>query len=211
MDGSTNSIIINDNYRNYYKLAFTLDRSKQVLYWINGTRRICYLQGSNTDGSNRSVVYNATRSNGRCSTYYYHSSYVPAIDFFGGAVYTYIRSYRYNHIRVTNTEGRPYSTSYSYTGYTCGDNNSGMKVISRQHQLQSTCVFNNIIVHNIALFLIGFNPCANNNGGCAHLCLLSSTHPDGYTCACHNGTQLQSNMKDCIPSVQAPESVQGIQ
>ena len=50
------------------------------------------------------------------------------------------------------------------------------------------------------LFHIGFNPCANNNGGCAHLCLLSSTHADGYTCACHNKSKLQSNLRDCIPS-----------
>ena len=59
------------------------------------------------------------------------------------------------------------------------------------------------------LHFVGFNPCANNNGGCAHLCLLSSTHPDGYTCVCHNGTQLKPNMKDCIPSIQAPEAIEG--
>lgn len=46
---------------------------------------------------------------------------------------------------------------------------------------------------------IGYNPCANNNGGCAHLCLLSSNHPDGYTCACHSGSRLHMNKKNCIP------------
>jgi hypothetical protein len=56
----------------------------------------------------------------------------------------------------------------------------------------------------------GFNPCTTNNGGCAHLCLLSSTHPDGYTCACHSGTRLLSNKRDCTPSTQKPEDIQGI-
>ncbi|KAK6630230.1 hypothetical protein RUM43_015023 [Polyplax serrata] len=32
-------------------------------------------------------------------------------------------------------------------------------------------------------------PCSNNNGGCSHLCLLS-TDPSGYTCACPTGVKL---------------------
>ncbi|XP_039278794.1 low-density lipoprotein receptor-related protein 6 [Nilaparvata lugens] len=35
-------------------------------------------------------------------------------------------------------------------------------------------------------------PCSHNNGGCSHLCLLS-TRPPGYTCACPTGIRLISN------------------
>ena len=43
------------------------------------------------------------------------------------------------------------------------------------------------------------NPCASNNGGCSHLCLLSNTSA-GHTCACPdgNGYQLAANGRDCI-------------
>lgn len=35
-------------------------------------------------------------------------------------------------------------------------------------------------------------PCAHNNGGCSHLCLLT-TKPPGYSCACPTGIKLLNN------------------
>ena len=136
MDGSSNTTVLNTT-SSYNKIVFTLDRSEQVLYWIRG-RQSCYLERSNTDGSNRSIVYNATRYyDGRCSSYYYMYSYFQAIDFFGGAVYTFSpRNNRY--IYRTTTEGRPRISSISnYMGYICsGYSAQRMKVISHQRQLQ---------------------------------------------------------------------------
>ena len=137
MDGSGSSIVINNGYTgSTYDLVFTLDRSQQVLYWINGTRyNHCYLQRSNADGSNRSIVYNATAYSGGCSNYYRRYYYAQLdIDYFGGAVYTYYNGY----IQVTNTEGRPYIRSFNYMSYICSRSSfHGIKVISRQRQLQS--------------------------------------------------------------------------
>ena len=31
------------------------------------------------------------------------------------------------------------------------------------------------------------DPCAENNGGCSHLCLLSATEEDGFLCVCPDG------------------------
>ncbi|XP_039253082.2 low-density lipoprotein receptor-related protein 6-like isoform X1 [Styela clava] len=39
------------------------------------------------------------------------------------------------------------------------------------------------------------NPCANNNGGCSHLCLYT---PKGPRCQCPNGQELLSDMRNCI-------------
>ena len=49
------------------------------------------------------------------------------------------------------------------------------------------------------IFYIAFNPCGSNNGGCSHLCLLS-TEPGGRTCACPDGHgyQLAANQRYCI-------------
>ena len=41
------------------------------------------------------------------------------------------------------------------------------------------------------------NPCRNNNRGCSHLCLLSSTSPTNYTCSCPAGLMLGSNQLNC--------------
>ena len=32
------------------------------------------------------------------------------------------------------------------------------------------------------------NPCAIDNGGCTHLCLLSAVGPAGFCCVCPEGT-----------------------
>ena len=34
------------------------------------------------------------------------------------------------------------------------------------------------------------NPCAIDNGGCTHLCLLSAVGPAGYCCVCPEGVDL---------------------
>uniref|UniRef100_A0A8B9LD61 Low density lipoprotein receptor-related protein 6 n=1 Tax=Astyanax mexicanus TaxID=7994 RepID=A0A8B9LD61_ASTMX len=41
----------------------------------------------------------------------------------------------------------------------------------------------------------GTNPCAENNGGCSHLCLYK---PQGVACACPIGLELISDMSTCI-------------
>ena len=47
------------------------------------------------------------------------------------------------------------------------------------------------------LLYVGSNPCAEDNGGCSHLCLLSAVAVDGYTCTCPDGLTLDSNGKNC--------------
>ncbi|XP_058267647.1 low-density lipoprotein receptor-related protein 1B [Hemibagrus wyckioides] len=46
----------------------------------------------------------------------------------------------------------------------------------------------------------GTNPCAENNGGCSHLCL---AYPGGRTCRCTQG-YIAVNDVECIPGLQCP-------
>ena len=47
------------------------------------------------------------------------------------------------------------------------------------------------------LCILGQNPCAENNGGCSHLCLLSAVAADGFTCNCPDDLDLEENGKNC--------------
>ena len=44
-------------------------------------------------------------------------------------------------------------------------------------------------------YCLATNACLKNN--CSHICLLSATHPQGYTCACPSGLELDGNLRDC--------------
>ena len=44
------------------------------------------------------------------------------------------------------------------------------------------------------------NPCENNNGGCSHLCLLSSTDPRGFSCVCPDEMTLHNDNITCSQS-----------
>lgn len=41
------------------------------------------------------------------------------------------------------------------------------------------------------------SPCADNNGGCSHLCLLSPTDK-GFRCACPTGIKLRVTKSVCV-------------
>ena len=108
-----------------YTFVFTLDYSQQMLYWINGSNSCYYthhIGSANSDGSGKRILY---------SHYTYCVS--KTIDFFGGAVY----SYRPNHIYKTEVDSIPKLVSSIYTNnHGCFSTYTGMKVISRQRQLQ---------------------------------------------------------------------------
>ena len=46
-------------------------------------------------------------------------------------------------------------------------------------------------------FYSGTNPCQVNNGGCTHLCLLSSVNASGYRCVCPDGYILNEDTRTC--------------
>lgn len=59
--------------------------------------------------------------------------------------------------------------------------------------LQNDCSAGRTVAH-LCLFS-GFNPCAESNGGCSHLCLYK---PQGVQCGCPIGLELIADMKTCI-------------
>ena len=205
MDGShiTTAVLLNTNVINTF--VFTLDYSQQMLYWMNSSdncHHTNYLESSRVDGSGRSIAYDPSRNHFGCYYGYYRGT--QAIDFFGGAIYSFSR----RHFQIIKTEmNHPLNniiTNFaSVGGYMCQSLYLGMKVISSERQRPGIHILATTSMHGSPHYfsktctLLGINPCAINNGGCAHLCLLSNTDQRYYTCACHSGTQLDQNGHDC--------------
>ena len=185
---------------------FTIDYSQQMLYWTNSiyNSNSCtyanYIETSHTDGSGKRTVYSASISTlvGNCTNNSDDNSHSQAIDFFGGAVYAYSGGILQAVVVDTQTA----ITYDSVNWYMCNSTNyTALKVISPKRQLQGNITICQVGLHSylsMILYTAAINPCAVNNGGCAHLCLLSVNNPRNYTCMCHNGARLHHNGHDCI-------------
>ena len=53
------------------------------------------------------------------------------------------------------------------------------------------------MIHQLILLCVDPNPCAEDNGGCSYLCLLSAVAVDGYTCTCPDGFVLDAHGTNC--------------
>ena len=194
MDGSGASTVLNitDTF------VFTIDYTQQMLYWIIENGFSCsnneqHIIGySNVDGSERSQT--VVTSN--CFLFGY---YPRAIDFFGGDLYSFSTN-TFNIYKIILGEETIVNTFDDDYISQCPASYTGMKVISDQRQQQGTKIFQSCMhTHHIKFCTaIGENPCAINNGGCAHLCLLSFSDDRNYTCSCHSGAELHPNNHDCI-------------
>ena len=63
----------------------------------------------------------------------------------------------------------------------------------------SWCTFTYLLqtVYMYDSYHVDPNPCAEDNGGCSYLCLLSAVAVDGYTCTCPDGLILDPHGKNC--------------
>ena len=215
MDGRDVKIVISLNSSIDYAFTFTLDYSQQLLYWIYYNIESCFyrIESSSVNGGSERKTIHSTFPD--C---HYSDKPAIAIDFFKGAVYyssnmedvyRYYSRYSDHTVFKITVEHTPKTTFFSYIRqYVCHVLNtySGIKIISPERQLQGIAII--LYLHKILeshcmygyacmYYNAGVNPCAINNGGCAHLCLLSSNNSRNYSCACHSGTQLLQNRHDC--------------
>jgi hypothetical protein len=153
MDGSgvrTVLMLNNSNIVNIF--VFTLDYSRQMLYWMNGSDNCNYtnyIESSRVDGSERIITYDPSNSRYSSNGCYYGFFYrTQAIDFFGGAIYSY--SGYYHDIIKTEVGNVLNITNFPYIDYyMCQSSyynmHSGMKIISPERQPQGNLHHNNIV------------------------------------------------------------------
>ena len=89
-----------------------------------------YIQSSDINGSEIRIINSTSHTAEDCEYNFYFAS--QAIDFYGGAVYSY--SDRDKVIFKTVVEST--CTTQSHFDYMCNSSHTGMKVISRRRQLQ---------------------------------------------------------------------------
>ena len=143
MDGTgVGTVVLLNNTNTLHIFVFTLDYSQQTLYWMNGSNSCYYtdyIGSSKANGSERKITYGPSGNSNHCYYGYYRGT--QAIDFFGGAVYSYSRSYFYIFKtevgNVLNIISFPYVSNYMcHSSYMY----SGMKVISHERQPQGICI-----------------------------------------------------------------------
>ena len=176
MDGTLRIVLHGSSLSTPYGL--TLDIDTQTLYWMDYGRNI--LEKSSVDGTNRTILTS------RMISYPYFLSYYDGHLYWG--------DWGYNRLLTTSISS---PNNVAYFGSSVGSNVYGIHVISpeKQHDGQPhTISYNNLMLLQYNLILGAYacmclstlapNPCAQNNGNCSRLCLLSSSAQEGYVCAC---------------------------
>ena len=135
MDGTgVGTVVLLNNTNTVNIFVFTLDYSQQMLYWMNSSgncHHTNYLESSRIDGSGRSIAYDPSRHSRGCYYGYYRQT--QAIDFFGGAIYSYSR--RRDEIIKTEMNRELSITNFPYVDYyMCPSLYPGMKVITSERQ-----------------------------------------------------------------------------
>ena len=137
MDGSGETTVVLLNNPNIdYTFVFTMDYSRQMLYWMNGSNSCYYtnyIESSSINGSGRRTFYDTSHHYTSYLCYYGYYRRTQAIDFFGGAIYSYSR-----YLVKTEVELHSFNIiHFNYVNnYMCGSSYTGMKVISPERQLQ---------------------------------------------------------------------------
>eukprot|EP00731_Ephydatia_muelleri_P017667 Em0010g765a len=191
--------------------AIVLDPITRWMYWTDWSS-VPMIGRASMDGTNRTVVqdYNLGFPNALALDYATQRLY------WGDAGLTQLESSFVDgsdrQVLYQNDELYPYSmVLFGKTLYI--SNWIGMRVVTvgtrgvnNMEVLYSDPEYNprGIRVVNRNIQNEGTNPCALNNGGCTHLCLLSSVQEAGFTCACPDGTTLNITQGICESGPPSP-------
>ncbi|KAL6038747.1 hypothetical protein STEG23_008240, partial [Scotinomys teguina] len=197
LNGTMRKILISEDLEE--PRAIVLDPMVGYMYWTDWGE-IPKIERAALDGSDRVVLVNTSLGwpNGL------------ALDYDEGTIYW--GDAKTDKIEVMNTDGTgrrvlvedkiPHIFGFTLLGDYVYWTDWQRRSIERVHkrsaereviidQLPDLMGLKATSVHRV----IGSNPCAEENGGCSHLCLY---RPQGLRCACPIGFELISDMKTCI-------------
>lgn len=176
MEGRNRTALHTTNLHTPY--ALTIDYATQTLYWADYA--LNKLESSNADGSNRQLLTTNIRD-------------PYAMTFFEGTLYWSDHSYNGIYSTLSSSPNRVTSL------LSIGNDPYGIQVIDKDFQFEGNCVLISIILcssYNYYIVSVP-NPCAEDNGNCSHMCLLSAVSPSGFSCSCPNDYVLTENQTHC--------------
>lgn len=180
MDGKNQTELHSTNLQTPYALA--IDYESQILYWADYS--LNRLESSNTDGSNRRLLTTTNIQSIHAMIFSAENLYWTDWQFNG--IHATPSSAPSNATFVLNLGGDPYDIHVVYDE----EQPEGILmhfVITFKACLQCILLPSQYIVPN---------PCATNNSGCSHMCVLSAVEPAGYSCLCPSDYSLTDN-KTC--------------
>ncbi|KPM05640.1 low-density lipoprotein receptor-related protein 6-like protein [Sarcoptes scabiei] len=175
MDGnhSTREIIIKNNIS--WPNGLTVDYVTKTLYFADA--KLGYISSCDFEGRNfKTVVSNVSQ--------------IFALTLTGNILY-------WTEMQNTNSIKNHHSFKNGIHFYDRSLDKLGVPYINPHQSLSPL----GITVFDVNRQPKSYNPCAHNNGGCSHLCLLSS-NSEHYSCACPTGIKLELDGKTCHSSAQ---------
>ncbi|XP_039594902.1 low-density lipoprotein receptor-related protein 5 isoform X2 [Polypterus senegalus] len=197
LNGTSRRILISENLDE--PRAIVLDPIRGYMYWTDWGEKP-KIERANLDGSDRIVLLNSSLGwpNGL------------AIDHSAGKLYWGdAKTDKIEVINIDGTERRtiledklPHIFGFTLLGDYIYWTDWQRRSIERVHTSKA---IREIIIDQLpdlmglkatrVTAVFGTNPCADNNGGCSHLCF---HRPQGPKCACPMGLELLNDMKSCV-------------
>ena len=198
MDGSSRSVIVSTELG--WPNGLTLDYSTQTLYWADA--QLDKLERSNVDGSMRTRLITPTNVVLHPFGITFYRSRLYWSDWEANAIFTapasstlmdttsFFGGLRFDpmQLHVVDERRQPFGIELCLS-----HNLSDISYNICSMYTKTVLLLQILYTHSGAVS----NPCAVNNGGCSHLCLLSSTSARRYTCACNAGMVLGSDGRTC--------------
>lgn len=189
--------------------ALALDPREGLLFWTDWDKSDPRIERCSMAGEYRTVIIQVDKEFGGWPnglTLDYTQKRVYYIDAHSKSIHTTNYDGSDHHLVIKNqdTLSHPFSISLfeNYVYWTDWRTNSVMRA-NKWNGTDVTSIdrtssqpFGIQILHSSRQPCEGPNPCAENNGGCSHLCLLSISKT--YKCECPHVMQLSSDNKTCI-------------
>lgn len=189
--------------------ALALDPREGLLFWTDWDKSDPRIERCSMSGEHRRTIIQVDKSfggwpNGLTLDYaqkriYYidaHSDSIHTTNYDGGDSHLVIRDREtLSHpFSISLFENFVYWTDWRTNSVMRANKWTGADVLAIDRT--SSQPFGIQILHSSRQPREGFSPCAENNGGCSHLCLLSVSRM--YKCECPHVMQLSADNKTCV-------------
>uniref|UniRef100_A0A8C7Z988 Low-density lipoprotein receptor-related protein 4 n=1 Tax=Oryzias sinensis TaxID=183150 RepID=A0A8C7Z988_9TELE len=179
-NGTSRIVIISSNLT--WPNGLAIDYETKRLYWADAGMKT--IEFGNFDGSDRR--FEKWMDGLKCIMFLYSCSWIQVL----------IGSQLSHPFGLTVHEDKLYWTDWQSKSIQSADKLTGLGRRTLAENLENLMDIHMFHRHRQTVH----NPCAADNGGCSHLCLLAPA-PKAFSCGCPTGVNLQMDGKTCTPGM----------